>query len=224
MWNPSPRQLALIKLVLFLACLAPAAWLGYRFLMDELGANPIEALIRGLGDWALRFLLLTLTVTPLRRLTGLHWLLRLRRMLGLTVFFYALLHLLGYVVLDQFFAWGEIGKDIAKRPFITLGMLTFLLLVPLAATSSNAMIQRLGGKRWQALHSLVYAIAIMAVVHYWWMVKLDITQPALHSLILAGLLGLRLKWHQADQRKKIASALPRPKPGAKVIPIFPRKR
>ncbi len=210
MWNPPPRQLALIKLALFLACLAPAAWLGYRFIMDDLGSNPIEALIRGLGDWALRFLLLTLTVTPLRRLTGQHWLMRLRRMLGLTVFFYALLHLLGYVVLDQFFAWTEIGKDIAKRPFITLGMLTFLLLLPLAATSSHAMIRRLGGKRWQALHSLVYAIAILAVVHYWWMVKLDITQPALHALILAVLLGLRLLWYRRTSRRRSPPPCPAP--------------
>ncbi|MDD5295585.1 MAG: sulfoxide reductase heme-binding subunit YedZ [Rhodocyclaceae bacterium] len=224
MWNPSSRQLALIKVLLFMVCLIPAGWLGYRFLEDDLGANPIEALIRGLGDWGLRFLLITLTVTPARRLFGLHWLLRLRRMLGLFAFFYASLHLSGYLVLDQFFDWAEIGRDIAKRPFITLGMFTFVLLLPLAATSSNAMIRRLGGKRWQALHSLVYAIAVMAVVHYWWMVKLDITHPAIYSLILSVLLGLRLWWRKLDERKKIESAMLKPRPGTRVIPIFPGKR
>lgn len=218
MWNPSNRQLALIKLTLFLLCLLPAARLGWLFVADDLGANPIEAVIRGLGDWALRFLLITLTVTPLRRWTGAAWLLRLRRMLGLYAFAYALLHFLGYVVLDQFFDWGEIGKDIAKRPFITLGVATFLMLIPLAATSSNAMIRRLGGRRWQELQYLIYPIAIMAVVHYWWMVKADILQPALYGLALAGLLGVRLWWRREDRQRKLAAMMPKPK--GKVIPIL----
>lgn len=224
MWNPSSRQLAFIKFHLFLVCLVPAAWLGYRFLIDDLGANPIEALIRGLGDWGLRFLVITLAVTPLRRLTGVHWVMRLRRMLGLFAFFYALMHLSGYLVLDQFFDWMEIGKDILKRPFITVGMLTFTLLLPLAATSNNAMIRRLGGKRWQELHSLVYVISIMAVLHYWWMVKADITQPVIYSLILSVLLGLRLWWRRQDKQKKIESAMPKPRRGAKIIPIIPKGR
>jgi sulfoxide reductase heme-binding subunit YedZ len=190
----SPRQFSLLKAALFLLCLGPLASLGYGLLADTLGANPIEALTRGLGDWTLRFLLITLAVTPLRRFSGLNWLLRLRRMLGLYTFFYALLHFVSYVWLDQFFDWAAIWKDIVKRPFITVGFSSFLLLIPLAATSTNAMIRRLGGRRWQALHRAVYAIAVFAVLHYSWMVKKDLTQPAIYGGVLALLLGLRLYW------------------------------
>jgi methionine sulfoxide reductase heme-binding subunit len=190
----SPRQFTALKAALFILCLGPLASLVYGLISDSLGANPIEALTRGLGDWTLRLLLITLTVTPLRRLSGRNWLLRLRRMLGLFTFFYATLHFLSYVWLDQFFDWAAIGKDIVKRPFITVGFTSFLLLIPLAATSNNAMIKRLGGRLWQALHRAVYAIAVFAVLHYWWMVKKDITQPAIYAAILALLLGLRLYW------------------------------
>ncbi len=196
--QPSPKQLTAIKAVLFLACLLPLAHLVYGIFTDNLGANPIEAVIRGLGDWALRMLLLTLTVTPLRRISGWHWLLRLRRMLGLFVFFYALLHVVCYIWVDQFFDWAAILADILKRPFITVGFTAFVLLIPLAATSNNAMIRRLGGRRWQSLHRAVYAISILAVVHYWWMVKIDITQPALYAAILTLLLGSRLYWRWRD--------------------------
>jgi len=180
--------------MLLVACLLPLARLIEGFFAGSLGANPVEAVLRGLGEWALIFLLLTLTVTPLRRLTGQHWLIRLRRMLGLLAFFYAALHVLAYLWAEHFFDWLAIGRDLIERPFITVGALAFALLVPLAVTSHNAMIRRLGGRRWQALHRLVYGIAVAAVVHYWWMVKLDITWPALYGAVLAVLLGVRLVW------------------------------
>jgi sulfoxide reductase heme-binding subunit YedZ len=190
----SPRQFTTLKAALFILGLGPLASLVYGLLTDTLGANPIEALTRSLGDWTLRFLLITLAVTPLRRLTGLNWLVRLRRMLGLFTFFYAFLHFTSYVWLDQFFDLADIWKDIVKRPFITVGFASFLLLIPLAATSTNAMIKLLGGRRWQALHRMVYAIAGFGVLHYWWMVKKDITQPAIYAGVLALLLGVRLYW------------------------------
>lgn len=198
---PSPRQLVGIKAALFAACLLPLAFLVYGIVTDSLGANPIEALTRGLGDWTLRFLLLTLVVTPLRRLTGRPWLIQLRRMLGLYAFFYAVLHMTSYVWLDQFFDWGEIAKDVVKRPFITAGFTAFLLLVPLAATSTNAMVRRLGGKRWRSLHRAVYVIAILGVLHYWWLVKKDITQPAIYAILLAVLLGMRIFWRLQETRR-----------------------
>jgi sulfoxide reductase heme-binding subunit YedZ len=197
---PGPRQMAAIRGFLFAACLLPLTSLVYGLLTDRLGANPIEALTRGLGEWTLRFLLITLAVTPLRRLAGLPWLIQFRRMLGLYTFFYAVLHLLSYVWLDQFFDWMEIAKDIVKRPFITVGFAAFLLLVPLAATSTNAMVRRLGGRRWRNLHRSVYAIAILGVLHYWWLVKKDVTQPAIYAVLLAVLLGLRLFWHIQETR------------------------
>lgn len=188
------------KAVLFLVCLIPLArlaWLGYS---DGLGANPIEFITRSTGTWTLVLLLATLSITPLRRLTGYNALIRLRRMLGLFAFFYACLHFTTYIWLDQFFDWASILKDIKKRPFITVGFACFVLLLPLAATSTNAMMRRLG-RRWQQLHRLVYLIGIGGVVHYWWLVKKDITQPALYALVLALLLGYRLTiWAQARKR------------------------
>jgi sulfoxide reductase heme-binding subunit YedZ len=183
--------MALLKTLVFLASLLPLGYYGWGDWHDALGANPVEAVTRGLGDWALRFLLITLAVTPLRKLTGWHPLARLRRMLGLFAFFYAALHLASYLWFDQFFVWNEIAQDILKRPFITVGMATFVLLVPLAATSNHFAIRRLGGRRWQALHRSVYVIAILAVLHYSWMVKIDQSQPLLYGGILAALLGFR---------------------------------
>jgi sulfoxide reductase heme-binding subunit YedZ len=188
-----------MKAALFAAALMPLAWYGTGVVRDTLGANPIEALIRGLGIWAFNFLLVTLTVTPLRRLTGWLWLTRLRRMLGLFCFFYAGLHLATYLWLDQSLDWHAIVKDIVKRPFITAGMVAFILLLPLAATSTNAMIRRLGGKRWQILHRLVYPIAVVVVLHYWWMVKADTAQPALYASIVGVLLGVRAWWRWYPQ-------------------------
>lgn len=204
--QPSQRQLALIKTALFLVCLLPLARLLLPFYAaltgngvlgytgDELGANPIEFIIRDLGTWALNFLLITLCVTPLRKLAGLNWLLRLRRMLGLFAFFYALLHFNIYLGLDQSYDWSEIATDILKRPFITVGMLTFALMIPLAVTSNNAMIKSLGGKAWQKLHRLIYPLTIFAVLHYWWLIKLDTTQPAIYAVLLTALLGIRIFW------------------------------
>ena len=139
-------------------------------------------------------LLITLTVTPLRRLSGWNWLLRLRRMLGLYAFFYACLHFTTYIWLDQFFDLASIGKDVVKRPFITVGFTAFVLLIPLAATSTNAMVKRLGARRWQLLHRLIYAIGICGVVHFWWLVKKDIREPLIFGALLAVLLGARLVW------------------------------
>ncbi len=193
---PSPAQLGAIRLALLALCVAPALWFFAAAWTDHLGANPVEAVTRGLGDWALRLLLLTLCITPLRRWLAWPWLLKLRRMLGVTAFVYALLHLAAYVWADQFFDWDAIFDDILHRPFITVGFLTFVLLVPLAATSTNAMIRRLGGRRWQKLHRLAYPAAILAVLHFFWMVKLDIREPLVYAAALAGLLGVRLYWRQ----------------------------
>lgn len=189
---PSERGLRRIKAAVFALALLPLARLVVAGFTGGLGVNPIEFVTRSTGTWTLALLLATLAVTPLRRLTGWHWLVRLRRMLGLTAFFYACLHFVTYVWLDQFFDAAAIVKDIAKRPFITVGFSAFVLLVPLAATSTNAMIRRLGGKAWQRLHSLVYAIATLGVVHYWWLVKKDVTQPMLFAAALAVLFAARI--------------------------------
>ncbi|RTL57846.1 MAG: sulfoxide reductase heme-binding subunit YedZ [Rhodocyclaceae bacterium] len=216
------RFIPALKVLLFLLCLAPLARLGWGFQQDTLGANPIEALTRGLGTWGLNFLLITLAVTPLRKLSGWHWLTRLRRMLGLYAFFYVLLHLTSYLWLDQFFVWQDIAKDILKRPFITVGMAAFVLLVPLAATSNNYAIRRLGGKKWTQLHRTVYPIGIMAVLHYTWLVKLDVTKPLLYGLTLAALLGFRVLWRYREKQKQLGGAYLR-KPKGRIIPIVAKR-
>ncbi|MHB8454208.1 MAG: protein-methionine-sulfoxide reductase heme-binding subunit MsrQ [Acidiferrobacterales bacterium] len=188
----SPTLTVRLKRAIFAAGLLPLVALGLRAYRNGLGANPIAVITHSTGTWTLVFLLITLGVTPLRKLTGFHWLLRFRRMLGLYAFFYACLHFLTYVWLDQFFDWHAMLKDIAKRPFITVGFAAFVMLVPLAVTSTNAMVRRLGAKRWQALHRLVYIIAIGGVLHYLWLVKKDITQPVIYGVILACLLGFRV--------------------------------
>lgn len=193
-FNPDRRQFTLIWRALWVAGLLPLLMLVSAGLRDALGANPIEYITRATGDWTLRLLLLTLAVTPLRQLTGWHWLVRLRRMLGLYAFFYACLHLTTYVWLDQFFDWPGMLKDIAKRPFVTLGFAAFVLMLPLAATSTNAMIRRLGGRAWQRLHRAVYAVAVLGVAHYGWLVKKDLTEPILYASVLGTLFVLRL-WH-----------------------------
>ena len=181
-----------LKALVFTACLIPLARLIVLGYLDRLGANPIEFITRSTGTWVLIFLLITLTVTPLRRMTGWQWLIKLRRMLGLFAFFYACLHFTTYIWLDQFFDIQEIIKDVIKRPFITIGFASFILLIPLAVTSTNAMVRRLGGKRWQALHRLVYLVAVGGVIHYWWLVKKDLTQPIIYASLLSLLLGYRL--------------------------------
>jgi methionine sulfoxide reductase heme-binding subunit len=182
------------KAPVFVACLVPLAWLVWAGLAGRLGANPISEITNETGTWTLRFLVITLTITPLRRLTGWNALVRYRRMLGLFAFFYGTLHLTTYVWLDQFFDAAEIVKDVAKRPFITVGFTAFVLMVPLALTSTTASIRRLGGKRWQALHRLVYVSATLGVVHYWWLVKADVSRPFAYGAIVAVLLGARLAY------------------------------
>ena len=188
-----PLTLKRLKAVLFAVCLLPLARLFVLGFSDALGANPIEFVIRSNGTWALSFLLITLAITPLRRLTGASWLAGWRRLLGLYAFFYASLHVAAYVWLDQWFDWGAIGKDILKHPFILAGLVAFLLLIPLAVTSTNAMLGRLG-KRWKSLHQWIYLIAPVAVLHYFWLVKQDITQPLIYAGLLALLLGVRVVW------------------------------
>jgi len=184
--------LSWLKISVFLIALIPLTKLAINAYTDNLGANPIEKITHITGYWTLSFLLITLTVTPLRRLTGWSWLVRLRRMLGLFAFFYAWLHFSTYLVLDQFFDWASIVKDIVKRPYITVGFPVFVLLIPLAITSNNRLIKLIGGKRWLTLHSLIYPIAIGGVVHFWWLVKKDITEPLTFALLLAVLLAIRL--------------------------------
>ena len=181
------------KPLVFCVSLLPLVWLCWLAWQDRLGTNPVETLSHRTGDWSLRFLLLTLAVTPLRRLSGWNWLLKFRRMLGLFAFFYVCLHLGVYLIFDQFFDPSAILEDIAKRPYITVGFAGFLLLIPLAATSTNGMIKRLG-RNWQRLHRLVYLIGMLGVVHYWWLVKADISEPLLYAGLLTMLLGYRAWW------------------------------
>lgn len=192
------------KPLVFFFSLLPLAALATRAAVDGLGANPIEAITHATGDWALRMLLVTLAVTTLRHLLGWNWLMRLRRMLGLFAFFYASLHLLTYLVLDQYFAWRHIVEDIAERPYITTGFASFVMLVPLAVTSTNSMMRRLGGKRWQALHRLVYLVAIGGVAHYFWLVKADMLNPLIYLAVLVVLLAHRLRVRFTGPRSVLA--------------------
>ncbi len=202
------RTIFWLKVVVFAAALVPASRLAYAALFDVewLGPNPAETLTRGLGDWALRLLLLTLAITPLRRLSGWNTLLRFRRMLGLFCFFYVLLHVSSYVSFDMVFNVVDIIKDIGKRPFITVGFASLVLITPLALTSTNAMVRRLGAGRWLALHRLIYIIGPLAVLHFWWMVKRDITQPAIYALLLALLLAYRLRARRREGRTRAVPA------------------
>lgn len=188
----SPRA----KPLVFMAALLPLGWLLLAASTNQLGANPAEALVRSTGDWSLRFLCVVLAVTPLRRLGGLPALLRFRRMLGLFVYFYVVLHLLSYSWFDMGFEVGEIAKDIAKRPFILIGFTAFVLLTPLAATSLKRAVRWLGAPRWQALHRLVYAVAVLAVLHFFWMraSKNNLAEVVVYAAILGALLGWRL-WY-----------------------------
>ena len=186
------RGARLLKPLVFIVSVGPLAYLALGALLGRLGANPIETITRSTGTWTLRFMLLALAVTPARWLSGWNDLIRVRRMLGLFAFFYGSLHLVTYVWLDQFFDWAAIAKDVAKRPFITAGFTAYLLLVPLAVTSTAGMIRRLGGRRWRRLHRLAYASAAIGIVHYWWLVKLDTRPPRNYALLLAVLLLARV--------------------------------
>lgn len=194
-----PRTLARLQAVLFVVALLPLARLFYLGATGGLGANPVEFVIRSLGTWTLIALVVTLSITPLRVATGWAWLMRLRRMFGLFAFFYAVVHFLAYLWFDQWFDLAAILKDVLKRPYITAGFAALLLLVPLAATSSNGWVRRLGGRNWQRLHRLVYAIAVLAVIHFWWQraAKNDLGEPFVYSLVVGLLLGVRLlRWAQ----------------------------
>lgn len=181
-----------LKPVLFLACLAPLSRLAWRGFHAQLGANPIEAITHSTGDWTLTFLLITLAVTPLRKLTRQYWMIKFRRMFGLFAFFYGCLHLMTYVWLDKFFDVHEMLKDIAKRRFITAGMTAFALMLPLALTSTQWSIRKLGGKRWQALHRLIYFSAAAGVIHYIWLVKADLKKPLEYGFVLGVLILFRI--------------------------------
>jgi methionine sulfoxide reductase heme-binding subunit len=181
------------KVLVFVACLAPLAWLAIRTLTGRLGINPVEDLELTTGIWAFRFLVITLAITPVRRITGWNRLIQYRRMLGLFAFSYVCLHFAIYIGIDQFFAWDFIVKDVIKRPFITMGFTAFVLMIPLALTSTKGWIRRLG-RRWQALHRLIYICAICASVHYLWKVKVMIGSPVYYAAIVGLLLGFRVLW------------------------------
>ena len=190
------------KPVVFLLCLLPAVFVVTDAfeLTGRLGANPIEEILDRFGNWGLRLIMVTLAVTPLRRLTGWNWLARFRRMLGLFTFFYILLHFLTWLILDQGALMSAVLEDLAERPFITIGFVALLLLTALAATSTNAMRRRLG-RRWQTLHNAAYVIAVLGVWHYWWQVKQDITEPLIYAAVLAALLAPRIWWRW--QRRQV---------------------
>ena len=181
-----------VDLAFYAAVLAPAAWLVWRAARGALGTNPVETITHVTGDWALRFLLLSLAISPARRLFGWNALIHYRRAIGLTAFGYAALHVATYAALDLGFDWSAVLEDLRKRPYIAAGATAFACLVPLAITSTRGWIRRLGGRRWARLHRLVYVAACAAVVHYWWLVKADVRTPAVYALLLAVLLLARL--------------------------------
>ena len=195
-----------LKISVFALCLVPTLLLAWKALSGGLGPNPIEFVTHWTGDWTIRFLCITFAITPLRKLLGLPELIRFRRMLGLFGFFYATLHFLTWFVLDKFFDWNEITKDVVKRPFITAGFTAFVLLIPLAVTSTASWIRRLGGKRWQMLHRLIYVSAGAGVVHYYWLVKSDIRLPLLYGAIVTVLLAYRLVANLMKGRRPVSPA------------------
>lgn len=186
------RWIIVLKGIVWILCLSPAAWLAWKATHDLLGANPLSEITLSTGHWTLYLLMITLAISPLRKITRLNWLIRFRRLAGLFAFFYGCLHLTTYLWFDKFFDVHEIVKDIYKRPFITAGMTAWLLMFPLALTSTRGSIRWLGGHRWQVLHRLIYASAIAGVVHFWWLVKRDLTRPEIMATILAALLGFRI--------------------------------
>lgn len=207
-FNPNARQLALIKLALFLACLLPASRLFWAAYTGDFGPNPVEFVQRWTGSWTFNLLLMTLCITPLRSLTGQHWLLRLRRMLGLFTFFYGVTHFLAFTGFDHEFEINAIAVDIMKRPFVALGFAAFALLIPLALSSNSWAIRTLGGRRWQELHRSIYLIGILAAIHYFWLVKATaLLWPLAYALALGALLGWRIR----ERRRK---AIPVPEKSA----------
>jgi sulfoxide reductase heme-binding subunit YedZ len=197
----SAKQVSWLKGAVFALALVPLLRMVYLTVTDQL-VDPLEFITRGTGDWTLYFLCITLAVTPLRKLSGWNWLIKLRRMLGLYTFFYGLLHFTTFLWFDHFFDVQAMWKDVLKRPFITVGFIAFVLLIPLALTSTNGMIKRLGGKRWQWLHRLIYVIAPLAILHFWWMKagKHNFTQPIIFGTVLGVLLLARLYWWVTTRR------------------------
>lgn len=215
---PDHRQFTRIKLALFLLCLLPVGRLLWAAYVDDFGANPVEFVQRWTGTWIINMLLLTLCISPLRALTQMHWLVRLRRMLGLFVFFYGVLHFLSFIGFDHNFAVDAIARDILKRPFVMVGFAAFVLLIPLAATSNAWAIRKLGGRKWQELHRSVYLIGILGVLHYFWLVK---ATALLWPIGYAIALGLLLGWRIKDRRRK---AIPVPQAQtAKPLRFFRQK-
>jgi sulfoxide reductase heme-binding subunit YedZ len=204
----TPKQVGVIKSILFVLALLPFARLALFTATDRLGANPIEFITRNTGDWTLYFLCVTLAVTPLRRITKWIWLVKLRRMFGLFAFFYVSLHFTTFLWFDHFFDLAEMWKDVLKRPFITVGFTAFVLLIPLAATSTNRMIRTIGAKRWQMLHRLIYIIAPLGVLHFWWMKagKNLLAEPIMFTVIVTALLLSRL----VGRKLRHASTAPAP--------------
>jgi len=198
-------RLRILKVAIFLAALVPLGRLGWKALHEGLGANPIEVITHSTGDWTLTLILITLSVTPLRRITRQYWLIGVRRMIGLFAFFYGTLHFLTYIWLDKFFDFHEMLKDIGKRPFITVGFSAFVLLIPLAVTSTAGWIRRLGGRNWQRLHRLIYVTAVLGVIHYLWLVKADKHKPEEYGVALGVLLLYRVAVWASERRKRAST-------------------
>jgi methionine sulfoxide reductase heme-binding subunit len=211
-------KLRVTKTAIFLAALIPLARLIWKATHDGLGANPIEVITHSTGDWTLILVLTTLSITPLRRITHQYWLIGVRRMIGLFAFFYGTLHFLTYIWLDKFFDVHEMLKDIAKRLFITVGFSAFVLMIPLALTSTAWSIRRLGGKNWQRLHRLIYLTGILGVIHYTWLVKADLRKPIEYGIVLSILLAYRVAIWVLEKRKQVAVPLPQ-RPGAEVTKV-----
>lgn len=198
-----------LKPVVFAACLAPFLWLAYRTYQGDLGANPIETITNTTGIWTLRFIVITLAITPVRWLTKWNPIINFRRMIGLFAFFYGTVHFLIYFVLDRSLMFDGLWEDIVKRPYITMGFTGFVLMIPLALTSTKGWIRRLGGYRWNLLHRLIYCTSVFAVIHYWWKVKLDVTNPMFYAAIVAVLLSVRLfRWLAKRQASAVTRTAP----------------
>jgi sulfoxide reductase heme-binding subunit YedZ len=207
------KRIVLLKVIAWLGCLEPALLLLYKFATHDLTANPIEFVTLFTGETTLVLLLITLAITPIRKFTGLNWLIRFRRLFGLFAFFYGAMHLAIYVVLDKFFDWPTIWADVMKRPFITVGFGAFVLMLPLAVTSTAWSIRKLGGKRWNRLHKLIYASGVLGIIHFWWKVKADHLEPGIYGSILAVLLLARIVlWARSRSGSKRPPAQPRPEP------------
>jgi sulfoxide reductase heme-binding subunit YedZ len=216
----SRRRRVVLKVVVWSICVSPLAMLLYHAGTDNLGANPISYVTNVLGDTTLRILLASLAMTPLRLLFGISWQMTLRRLLGLFAFFYAALHFSVWIVIDHFFDWGQLLADVRKRPYITVGFTALVLLIPLAVTSTTRMVKRLGGRNWQRLHRLVYAIGILAILHFLWLAKKGRQEPFYYAAVLALLLGVRL-WDQARALVRRRAAAGRARPGMASVATAP---